>query len=428
MLGSVCFRRSLHKCKSIFSATVALSQSHPSSPHTYSTKLISRRPTTTNLPRTIRRSRQRDFPSARSDPKASYVKSSVVDSHAQNCSTRFHHHSSSCLLAGNGAIGATIWHALLPSRHLTSAEREIILPTRKNSDAGLVSVGLGSSKAIHGDLGTSGSSTLAFKPGTLGVEGLGASADGFQGRFRGINGRFAMAAGLREGSWNVAWDARPARWLHGRHSAWLLFGVCACFSAAAGAPVPLISTTGTYTIAEPDRTMAALADSEGGEKDCQVSHGKQVYTKYSVTGIPGDGRCLFRAVAHGSLLRSGKEAPDECQQRELADDLRRKVADELTKRRDQTEWFIEGDFDMYVSRMRQPHVWGGEPELLMLSHVLQMPITVYMADRNTKGGLIAICEYGQEYGTDNPIRVLYHGFGHYDALQIYGEGATASKL
>lgn len=33
--------------------------------------------------------------------------------------------------------------------------------------------------------------------------------------------------------------------------------------------------------------------------------------------------------------------------------------------------FIEGDFGQYVRRMRQPHVWGGEPELLMCSHVLQ---------------------------------------------------------
>lgn len=30
-----------------------------------------------------------------------------------------------------------------------------------------------------------------------------------------------------EGSWNVAWDARPARWLHHPDSAWLLFGVSA---------------------------------------------------------------------------------------------------------------------------------------------------------------------------------------------------------
>lgn len=33
-----------------------------------------------------------------------------------------------------------------------------------------------------------------------------------------------------EGSWNAAWDARPARWLHLPDSAWLLFGVCACLA------------------------------------------------------------------------------------------------------------------------------------------------------------------------------------------------------
>ena len=35
-----------------------------------------------------------------------------------------------------------------------------------------------------------------------------------------------------EGSWNVAWDGRPARWLHRPDSAWLLFGVCACLAPA----------------------------------------------------------------------------------------------------------------------------------------------------------------------------------------------------
>jgi hypothetical protein len=28
------------------------------------------------------------------------------------------------------------------------------------------------------------------------------------------------------------------------------------------------------------------------------------------TGIPGDGRCLFRSVAHGACLRSGQSTPD----------------------------------------------------------------------------------------------------------------------
>lgn len=162
-------------------------------------------------------------------------------------------------------------------------------------------------------------------------------------------------------------------------------------------------------------------------QEASYSHGKIVCTDYSVTGIPGDGRCLFRSVVHGACLRAGKPAPDEKLQRELADDLRARVADEFAKRREETEWFIEGDFDTYVSKMRKPHVWGGEPELLMAAHVLQMPITVYMHDQDS-GGLISIAEYGQEYGRDDPINVLYHGFGHYDALHFPGKPGARSRL
>jgi len=142
--------------------------------------------------------------------------------------------------------------------------------------------------------------------------------------------------------------------------------------------------------------------------------------------IPGDGRCLFRAVAYGACLRKEEPPPNESTQRELADELRSKVADEFLKRRKETEWFLEGDFDTYVKQIRKPYVWGGEPELLMASHVLQMPITVYMNGRNPDD-LTSIAEYGQEYGKDDPIRVLYHGYGHYDALQMPKKG-TKSKL
>lgn len=43
------------------------------------------------------------------------------------------------------------------------------------------------------------------------------------------------------------------------------------------------------------------------------------------------------------------------------------------------------------------------------------------------GGLITIAEYGQEYGKEDPIRVLYHGFGHYDALLIHESKAPTHK-
>ncbi|XP_038719142.1 OVARIAN TUMOR DOMAIN-containing deubiquitinating enzyme 4-like [Tripterygium wilfordii] len=178
------------------------------------------------------------------------------------------------------------------------------------------------------------------------------------------------------------------------------------------------------------------AEADGGKEDredgCDLSyvkssHGKRVYTDYRVIGVPGDGRCLFRSLAHGACLRSGKTAPNERLQKEIADELRARVADEFIKRREESEWFVEGDFDSYVSQMRKPHVWGGEPELFMASHVLRMPITVYMRDDDA-GGLISIAEYGQEYGKEDPIRVLYHGSGHYDALQIPGRKGGKSKL
>ena len=133
--------------------------------------------------------------------------------------------------------------------------------------------------------------------------------------------------------------------------------------------------------------------------------------------------------------------------------------------------FIEGDFDAYVKNIQQPYVWGGEPELLMASHVLKWvllwyfapcvlpsdayyvilvaeshfrmpfyvfekflcissvfdrtflllraPIWVFMIDRST-GGLVNIAKYGEEYGKneENPINVLFHGYGHYDILEI----------
>lgn len=195
---------------------------------------------------------------------------------------------------------------------------------------------------------------------------------------------------------------RPLSWPRGGTFTGLLFGLLVCYS--------------TY---EPVKAEAAPPEDN-------KSHGKKVYHDYSITGIPGDGRCLFRSVAHGACLRAGKPVPNESCQRELADDLRARVADEFVKRRKETEWFVEGNFDTYVSNIRKPHVWGGEPELFIASHVLRMPITVYMYDKDC-GGLISIAEYGEEYGKDNPIRILYYGFGHYDALQIPGNKGTAQS-
>ncbi|GMI80538.1 hypothetical protein HRI_001723100 [Hibiscus trionum] len=218
-----------------------------------------------------------------------------------------------------------------------------------------------------------------------------------------------------EGSWNVAWDSRPARWLHRPDSAWLLFGVCACL-----APMVELEFVDANLDFDEKADGSDLKCLDGDEKSCPSS--VAVADNYKVTGILADGRCLFRAIAHGACLRSGEEAPDETRQRELADELRAQVVDELLKRREETEWYIEGDFDAYLKEIQQPYVWGGEPELLMASHVLKTPISVYMIHRSP-GNLINIAKYGEEYQKDkeNPINVLFHGYGHYDILESLPE-------
>ncbi|XP_028094088.1 uncharacterized protein LOC114294161 isoform X4 [Camellia sinensis] len=164
-----------------------------------------------------------------------------------------------------------------------------------------------------------------------------------------------------EGSWNVAWDSRPARWLHRPDSAWLLFGVCACLAA----PLECAESS--------PEAVAVGVNLEDCRKEIVFSEtNDESSTNYRLTGVTADGRCLFRAIAHVACLRNREAAPDENRQRELADVLRAQVVDELLTRRKETEWFIEGDFDAYVERIRQPYVWGGEPELLMASHVLKI--------------------------------------------------------
>nr|XP_043631237.1 deubiquitinase OTUD6B-like [Erigeron canadensis] len=217
-----------------------------------------------------------------------------------------------------------------------------------------------------------------------------------------------------EGSWNVTWDVRPARWLHRPHTAWLLFSICACLATP-----PLDITNNLYD--NNNINVLEAADDHiinTSNANSSVISDPENSLNYRITGVAADGRCLFRAIAHLVCLRNGEEAPDETRQMELADQLRAQVVDELFKRQKEIEWFIEGDFETYCKRMEKPFVWGGEPELLMASHVLKTTISVFMLERSSNK-LFNIATYGKEYQQDkgSPIKVLFHGYGHYDILE-----------
>lgn len=123
-------------------------------------------------------------------------------------------------------------------------------------------------------------------------------------------------------------------------------------------------------------------------------------------------------MSAGMARLEGEPDQSEVEQRHAADLLRMQAVEELRRRKEEVLWFLEGDFDAYVEAMSQPHVWGGEPEILMLAQVLNRPIHVYMEE--TREWYVRIAEYGgqkEDGGCVQPVDILFHGQGHYESLE-----------
>ena len=158
--------------------------------------------------------------------------------------------------------------------------------------------------------------------------------------------------------------------------------------------------------------------------------------KFALLPVAGDGRCLFRSVAAARALLAGGGRSDERTERATADELRGRAVAELAGRREELSWAVEHEassFEDYLARMSSPSAWGGEIEMLCLSHALQEPIAVYMPATSTahhNGALVhggqemplsRIALYGEDYapGECEPTSVaslLFDGVGHYQGL------------
>lgn len=149
--------------------------------------------------------------------------------------------------------------------------------------------------------------------------------------------------------------------------------------------------------------------------------------------IPGDGNCMFRAVAVGLAAAEGRPLPGGREQLAAAQALRDLVADALvapgaTDRHPGATFAVELDEPVtsYARRLRRPGFWGGEPELLVLSVELDREIRVYSPELASRGhgatGNQVVLRLLQTYpggpGAPNRtcIRLLYVGGAHYEAL------------
>lgn len=209
----------------------------------------------------------------------------------------------------------------------------------------------------------------------------------------------------------VAMSAAAARVI--AHAACVL-GLASSASARAAGPAarshPQCAAVPTAFVSRPRcaSTRAVYRHVEAVGDGCDA-------TSYEVHPVAGDGRCLFRSVAAATAIRAdGARLPPDVETAE-ADRLRTLAVDQLSRRRAEVEWFIEGDFDAYCDAMRRPSAWGGEPEILMLTHVLASPVEVFMPSPDARA-VRSIGKYGADEYPGDAVAVLFHGAGHYEAL------------
>ncbi|KAI7839237.1 hypothetical protein COHA_006935 [Chlorella ohadii] len=165
----------------------------------------------------------------------------------------------------------------------------------------------------------------------------------------------------------------------------------------------------------------------------RAAAGPAIETGLRVVKVAGDGRCMFRALAQGLARNQGRFLGQAAEEQE-ADQLRLAVAEALCRTAARRNEFAsavyaveaEDKLQNYCRRIMAPSFWGGEPELLVLSQMLRVPILVYIPSREAgKGsgrGYVVIQQYGDKWSktksgkAKRPVRLLYSGSNHYDLL------------
>ena len=133
----------------------------------------------------------------------------------------------------------------------------------------------------------------------------------------------------------------------------------------------------------------------------------------NVVPIPGDGHCLFNAVA---LYLNNTNVQD----------LRNKVANTIERNPENYREIIAAlnpnrTLEVHIRAIRD-HEWADNLEIAVLMRVLDRPIYVVDNDGNIRNNGAGVT------GAGEPIFVYYNGHNHYDGLVIAQQGVTGREV
>ena len=176
-----------------------------------------------------------------------------------------------------------------------------------------------------------------------------------------------------------------------------------------------LKTSKTLSNGDVARTAKKKARKEK-EEETRVLAKKLADKGLCTVEIPADGHCLFSAVGD-QLKRTG------CQEEYSYKTLRHAAANYMRQNEDHFKGFLAIDssdksFEAYCRRIERTNAWGGQHELIALSHVLKRNIQVLRHDMSVQ--TFPDPETHPPYEGD-PLRLSYHiheysGGEHYNSV------------
>ncbi len=90
--------------------------------------------------------------------------------------------------------------------------------------------------------------------------------------------------------------------------------------------------------------------------------------------------------------------------------------DFMSKDRDHFQNYVAEDYIRYIQRKRQDGCYANNPEIQASSELFNRPIEVYTPENGISNGPLNIFHGSYDSSGSVPIRLLYTGSAHYDAI------------